>query len=276
MKSVSEDEFWSALLEKAYAKLHGCYEALKGGSTSEAMVDFSGGCSECQELGMDDTDWDGIYKTMRKNYDRSTMIACYMNPDPNVNEAKTDVGLIRGHAYSVTKVVNVRIESGDNQGWVSLVRIRNPWGNDAEWNGQWSDGSPEWKIIPQDEKKKLGLTFEHDGEFYMSQKDFMTHFEGVEMTHLMPDCLDDDEIAEGKLQWNTKYFDGSWVKGHNAGGCRNFLESFVTNPQYLAVLEDSDEDEDDLCTCIIALMQKGARKKRMQSQDDGCLTIGNL
>ena len=40
--------------------------------------------------------------------------------------------------------------------------------------------------------------------------------------------------------------------------------------------EDSDEDEDDLCTCIIALMQKGARKKRMQSQDDGCLTIGNL
>ena len=87
MKSKAENEFWSALLEKAYAKLNGSYEALKGGTTCEAMVDFSGGCGESFELVADDKDyWKRLYGIMLKNHERSSMMACYIRADPNIVE----------------------------------------------------------------------------------------------------------------------------------------------------------------------------------------------
>jgi calpain len=52
------------------------------------------------------------------------------------------------------------------QGKVPLMRIRNPWGNDQEWNGAWSDNSEEWNAISEEMRKDMGLTFAHDGEFW--------------------------------------------------------------------------------------------------------------
>ena len=46
--------------------------------------------------------------------------------------------------------------------------MRNPWGNEMEWNGAWSDGSPEWGYVPDEEKEALGINFDNDGEFWMS------------------------------------------------------------------------------------------------------------
>lgn len=55
-------------------------------------------------------------------------------------EAQTPEGLVRGHAYSITRVQYVDIQTPNVTGKIPLLRLRNPWGNESEWNGAWSDG----------------------------------------------------------------------------------------------------------------------------------------
>ncbi|XP_034934103.1 calpain-A isoform X3 [Chelonus insularis] len=268
LHSAENNEFWSALLEKAYAKLHGSYEALKGGTTCEAMEDFTGGVTEMYQ--MDETP-PNLFHILLKAHERNSMLGCSIEPDPNVLEAETPQGLIRGHAYSITRVQYVDIATPNTSGKIPLLRLRNPWGNEAEWNGPWSDGSPEWRFIPDHEKEKLGLTFDIDGEFWMSFQDFKTYFTSLEICNLNPDSLTEDDLNSGKKKWEMSVFEGEWVRGVTAGGCRNFLETFWHNPQYRITLEIPDED-DDKCTVIVALMQKNRRAQKSMGAD--CLTIG--
>ena len=44
------------------------------------------------------------------------MKGCSIEPDPEVTEARMECGLVRGHAYSITKVLNAKIETPDVSG----------------------------------------------------------------------------------------------------------------------------------------------------------------
>jgi hypothetical protein len=41
-----ENEFWVSIIEKAYAKLYGSYQAIYGGRVCDALVDLTGEVSE--------------------------------------------------------------------------------------------------------------------------------------------------------------------------------------------------------------------------------------
>lgn len=124
MHSPNQNEFWSALLEKAYAKLHGSYEALKGGQTSDALEDFTGGVTERYNLKKAPTN---LYSIIEKRTQRESMMACSINSNPNIYEEKTTEGLVRGHSYSITKVQYVDIVTPNTKGKIPLLRLRNPW-----------------------------------------------------------------------------------------------------------------------------------------------------
>ena len=48
------------------------------------------------------------------------MKGCSIEPDPHVTEARMDCGLVRGHAYSITKVLKAKIETPQVSG-IKLV-----------------------------------------------------------------------------------------------------------------------------------------------------------
>jgi calpain len=107
----------------------------------------------------------------------------------------------------------------------------------------------------------------------MAFKDFQSNFQKVEVCNLGPDCLTEELAASMQRTWVSTNHDGQWVRRVNAGGCRNYLDTFWTNPQYRISVTDPDEgDDEDSGTIIIGLMQKERRKKRSEGLD--LLTIG--
>ena len=56
-----------------FFRLHGSYESLKGGSTSEAMEDFTGGVTEMFDLKKAPKD---LLTIMMKAFDRGSLMGC--------------------------------------------------------------------------------------------------------------------------------------------------------------------------------------------------------
>uniref|UniRef100_A0A8C5A2M7 Calpain-2 catalytic subunit n=1 Tax=Gadus morhua TaxID=8049 RepID=A0A8C5A2M7_GADMO len=257
--SAEGREFWSALLEKAYAKVNGCYEALSGGSTTEGFEDFTGGIAEVHELLKPSPN---LFHIIQKALRRGSLMGCSIDiTSSSDSEAVTSQKLVKGHAYSLTGAEQVEYR-GDME---KLVRIRNPWGQ-VEWTGNWSDNSMQWRQINDDDRERLMSHRAEDGEFWMSFTDFLRHYSRLEICNLTPDALSDDSITK----WALSMYNGNWRRGSTAGGCRNYPHTFWTNPQFVIKLDEEDDDPEDGeegCSMVVGLIQKNRRKLRKVGED---------
>ncbi|XP_057583610.1 calpain-8 [Hippopotamus amphibius kiboko] len=265
LHSEEGSEFWSALLEKAYAKLNGSYEALAGGSTVEGFEDFTGGISEFYNLKKPPA---SLFLIIRKALCAGSLLACSIDVSSAAEaEAITRQKLVKSHAYSVTGVEEVDFQGRPEK----LIRLRNPWG-EVEWTGAWSDDAPEWNYIDAKQKEKLDKKAE-DGEFWMSFSDFLRQFSRLEICNLSPDSLSSEEVHK----WNLVLFNGCWTRGSTAGGCQNYPATYWTNPQFKIRLDEVDDHQEEsvgeaCCTVLLGLMQKNRRRQKRMGQ--GLLSIG--
>ncbi|KAK2912471.1 calpain-12 [Channa argus] len=285
--SHTRNEFWSALVEKAYAKLIGSYGSLKGGNISEGMEDFTGGIAHT--LLVSSRTPRVLWRALTGALSRGSLLSCFIQATNNREIGKvTAEGLVKGHAYAITDTDKVTRGSDE----VLLLRLRNPWGF-VEYCGPWSDKCKEWDDVDKAEKDRIELKTTEDGEFWISAEDFSNLFNVVELCSVSPETLDDENTPVPESAWTISEHKGSWVPGCSAGGSRKNNQTFWKNPQFKLVLreqdqteEDEDEDEDDddedddvevtpndkkgadktkhkakHCTVLVELLQKNRRQK---------------
>jgi len=143
-KDKGLDEFWVSLIEKAFAKLHGNFSALKAGFIHEALGDLTGLIPlkiELNNLKEENEPTrekiDQFWNELVANSGRAVM-GCSIkgSTEGQVKFNGIPCGVLSGHAYAILDAFQIKKDCG--KGKSRLLRIRNPWG-DTEWRGKWSD-----------------------------------------------------------------------------------------------------------------------------------------
>ena len=159
--SVRGNELWIPLLEKAFAKLAGCYEKLNGTistiSRADALQYLTGGVAKRELVSgpsfipiVEHAEKMGFPMTVCTNFDKES----------------TKNGIVGNHEYCL-----LGTRTHEN---VTLVSVYNPWGS-GEWTGPWSRGSAEWARNPI-LVKRCRITEAVPGVSWLNVEDFRKYF----------------------------------------------------------------------------------------------------
>ncbi|XP_015783645.1 calpain-C [Tetranychus urticae] len=249
IQSTKGDTFWASLLEKAYAKLHGSYEALKYGSTIEGLSDFTGGVAESISLREEPTSCSTLINKLLSMTSIVTAVVSNENTaitPINGSPVSSSYERLANGIYLATNYRVIEVQRLDHkESCPILIKLRNPLGTSSDYIGSWGKDSIEWSRLTNDERKTLSCD---EGEFWMSYYDFMKIFTSLEVIHLDAETSKDEPTLRGKCPWCIKFWRGIWRKGVTAGGCRNHVQTFHTNPQLMITLNNPD-------TLVICLNQ---------------------
>jgi len=127
------------LLEKAYAKLHGCYQAIDGGTAISAIEDLTGGSG----FALDPTQWMGVntgcvFEGMKLGLEGGEslyVMQCVTFGAGGARGKEGASGLLPGKLYTALSCLEVT--------GVKLIQIRDPWPH-SKYKGTWQADSPNW------------------------------------------------------------------------------------------------------------------------------------
>ncbi|XP_072219672.1 calpain-10 isoform X1 [Leuresthes tenuis] len=264
----SPSAFWVALLEKAYAKLHGSYEQLWAGQVSEALVDLTGSLAERWSLGDLGSEEEQPAEQDSDQMRRKKLNLNLLNPVKDdcalsCSTHSTPGGvseLGQYHALTVMEWMDIKKVSGSE---VRLLRIRNPWGRCC-WGGAWIQSGAGWSCVDPVCASDLQSRVT-EGEFWLDEAEFMSQFDDVTVGYPISKEGHLKSIYTGNLLTHNHQLAGRWIKGHTAGGSRN-SSSYGSNPKFWLKVRESGE-------VLVSLLQhrkwRNAEKRAQTPHEDG-------
>ncbi len=144
------NEVFAMVIEKAYAKLHGCYEALAYGLTEKVMADLTpaAGIQTIRaEQSNRRTICDDMWETIERGVKLGRLLGCSrLIPDPYGENPSFRCGIALGIMYQVIDVCVASAEATEDLDalTVGMVCVRNLQHNTGRYNGRWCYGHKLW------------------------------------------------------------------------------------------------------------------------------------
>eukprot|EP00347_Sterkiella_histriomuscorum_P020656 403336970 len=171
---------WGPFIEKAWAKVNGYYDRTNGGWASEVFQFMFGLPTTKHSNGkgkwITSTDiWNII-----NNSDKSQYIIWAATPGSGNDQLTQKYGLAQSHAYTVISTHIVNFANGTEA--AKLLRIRNPWGIDADYNGTWCDSSAKWTDTVNKFSTQVPFKKDtQDGIYFVDLQTFQESFSDVQI-----------------------------------------------------------------------------------------------
>ncbi|KAL4717640.1 hypothetical protein ACJJTC_000789 [Scirpophaga incertulas] len=227
LQSSQSEQMWPALLEKAYAKLHGSYEALKYGCLLDGLADLTGGITESIRL-TDITDPNSLSAMLKT----TSIVTAYRYPYDKEMALDKIRGLDVDMTYRIYSVEKTETQDGE----IYLVQLRRPLR---------PGDSPVRNLLPRSllnslpeyMQERLSLSPKN---FWMLYSDFQRKFYSLKMVHLDIETSRTEASLVDKHKWHMNIHQGGWRRGVSAGGCRNNIDFFHMNPQIQLVIKEPD------------------------------------
>jgi len=187
-------EVWVMMMEKVYAKCYGGYEKIEGGCVGDALSDMTGAPYQIfKTQGTAATPPEELWKILLDAENNKYLLAASVPDTPEVDLEKL-LGLVEGHAYGI---LDVRSAQGHK-----LIKIRNPWGDSMEWNGDFSDNSNLWT---ESLKKEVGFQKLNDGTFWIKFEDFIKYYNDIVIVYYKDDYIQSYNKVNLPAQRSTSF-----------------------------------------------------------------------
>ena len=232
-------EIWVNLIEKAWAKINGCYAQIGANYSPFEIFDV---LTEAytEVININNNKKYNLKKKLWKKISNAKKNGFIIMAVSNNNLSIEKIGILPGGSYIISKMYEIQTE--DEVEPEKILKLYNPW-EDIVFSGDWGELS---KIWTEELKEKINYSEVKEGEFFISFNDFINYFDslGIVKLHEYYICnsikISKNQAIKGQLI-KLKIF---------RKDCHAYLQLYQKNPRI--ILSDGTYQKPELSYLILA------------------------